>query len=137
MDCRILVRFIGVQEDLDALWNQFMEHFPEAELPSIDSGEWYSVEEYMTDEYECRFEELPQSELYAIDGTFIVENEPPEDILTEILERFERVYAVFKWSTMLVAARARAGASSMPTVLMTALTKRMKSPKPFWDSKNA
>ena len=63
MDCRILVRFIGVQEDLDALWSEFMEHFPEAELPSVDSGEWYSVEDYMTDEYECRFEELPESEL--------------------------------------------------------------------------
>ena len=68
MDCRILVRFIGVQEDLDALWSEFMEHFPEAELPSVDSGEWYSVEDYMTDEYECRFEELPESELYAVEG---------------------------------------------------------------------
>ena len=65
MDCRILVRFIGVQQDLEALWDAFMEHFPEAELPSVDSGEWYSVEEYMTDEYECRFEELPESELLA------------------------------------------------------------------------
>ena len=32
MDCRILVRFIGVQEDLDALWSAFMEHFPEASV---------------------------------------------------------------------------------------------------------
>ena len=100
MDCRVLVRFVGVQEDLDALWSEFMEHFPDAELPSVDSGECYSVNEIMTEEYECRFEELPETELLALDGTFLVEDEPPEDILTEILERFERVYAVFKWSTM-------------------------------------
>ena len=100
MDCRVLVRFVGVQEDLDALWSEFMEHFPDAELPSVDSGECYSVNEIMTEEYESRFEELPETELLALDGTFLVEDEPPEDILTEILERFERVYAVFKWSTM-------------------------------------
>lgn len=99
MDCRILLRFVGVLEDLDALRSEFMEHFPEAELPSVDSGEWYSVEDFMTDEYECRFEELPESELMAVDGSFVVENEPPEDILTELLEKYERVYAVFKWST--------------------------------------
>ena len=99
MDCRILLRFVGVLEDLDALWSEFMEHFPEAELPSVDSGEWYSVEDFMTDEYECRFEELPESELMAVDGSVVVENEPPEDILTELLEKYERVYAVFKWST--------------------------------------
>ena len=74
MDCRVLVRFVGVQEDLDALWNEFMERFPDAELPSVDSGEWYDVDEVMTDEYECRFEELPQSELLAVDGSFMVEN---------------------------------------------------------------
>jgi hypothetical protein len=91
---------VGVQEDLDALWSEFMEQFPDAELPSVDSGECYSVDEIMTDDYECRFEELPETELLAIDGTFLVEDEPPEDTLTEILERFERVYAVFKWSTM-------------------------------------
>jgi hypothetical protein len=91
---------VGVQEDLDALWSDFMEQFPDAELPSVDSGECYSVDEIMMDEYECRFEELPETELLAIDGTFLVEDEPPEDTLTEILERFERVYAVFKWSTM-------------------------------------
>ena len=100
MDCRVLVRFVGVQEDLDALWSEFMEQFPDAELPSVDSGECYSVDEIMTDDYESRFEELPETELLAIDGTFLVEDEPPEDTLTEILERFERVYAVFKWSTM-------------------------------------
>jgi hypothetical protein len=100
MDCRVLVRFVGVQEDLDALWNEFMKHFPDAELPSVDSGEWYDVDEIMNDEYECRFEELPESDLLAVDGSFMVENEPPEDVLSEILERFERVYAVFKWSTV-------------------------------------
>ncbi len=100
MDCRVLVRFVGVQEDLDALWNEFMEHFPDAELPSLDSGEWYDVDEIMNDEYECRFEELPESDLLAVDGSFMVEDEPPEDVLSEILERFERVYAVFKWSTV-------------------------------------
>ena len=100
MDCRVLVRFVGVQEDLDALWNEFMEHFPDAELPSVASWRWYDVDEIMNDEYECRFEELPESDLLAVDGSFMVEDEPPEDVLSEILERFERVYAVFKWSTV-------------------------------------
>ena len=54
MDCRILLRFVGIQEDLDALWSEFMELFPEAELPSVDSGEWYSVEDYMTDEFDWK-----------------------------------------------------------------------------------
>ena len=94
MDCRVLVRFVGVQEDLDALWSEFMEQFPDAELPSVDSGECYSVDEIMTDEYECRFEELPETELLAIDGTFLVEDEPPEDTYRRfrgrLLRRSER-----------------------------------------------
>ena len=43
MDCRVLVRFIGEGADLALLWQAFMEKFPEAELPSEDSGDWYSV----------------------------------------------------------------------------------------------
>ena len=33
------------EADLNALWDAFMELFPEAELPSADSGEWYSVDQ--------------------------------------------------------------------------------------------
>lgn len=100
MDCRVLVRFIGVKEDLSALWDSFVEQFPEAELPSEDSGDWYSVDDVFMDEYECRFEELPESELVAMDGCFMVEQEPPEEFLSELMERFERVYGIFKWSTV-------------------------------------
>ena len=100
MDCRILVRFVGVEADLNALWDAFMEQFPEAELPSADSGEWSSVDEVMQDEYECRFEELPEGPLVAVDGCLLVEEAPPEDILNDLMERFERVYGIFKWSTV-------------------------------------
>lgn len=100
MEFRILIRFIGSREDLSALWDAFTEQFPEAELPSEDCGDWYSVDDVMMDEYECRFEELPQDELLAMDGSFIVDDEFPEEFLDELMERFERVYGVFKWSSM-------------------------------------
>lgn len=100
MDCRILMRFVGVKEDLSALWDFFVENYPEAELPSEDSGDWYSVDDVMVDDYECRFEELPEGELQAMDGCFVVEDEPPEDFLNDLMERFERVYGVFKWSSV-------------------------------------
>lgn len=100
MEYRILFRFVGVETDLNALWEKFMEHFPEAEFPSADFGEWYSVDEVMMDEYECRFEELPVSSLMAVDGCVFVENDFPEDFFDEIMENFERVYGVFKWSSM-------------------------------------
>ena len=100
MEYRILMRFVGERDDLAELWDAFVVQFPEAELPSEDSGYWYSVDEVMTDEYECRFEELPEEGLLAMDGTLAVEGEFPEDTLSEIMERFERVYGVFKWSSM-------------------------------------
>lgn len=100
MDCRILVRFIGVETDLVQLWEAFVDQFPEAELPGAESGEWYSVDEVMMDEYECRFEELPEGPLMAVDGCFLVEDELPEEYLNNLMENFERVYGIFKWSTM-------------------------------------
>lgn len=100
MESRVLVRFVGASEDLAQIWDVFMEKFPEADLPSEDSGDWYSVDEVMMDEYECRFEELPESELLAMDGSFVVTDEDfPEDFLTDLMERFERVFGVFKWSS--------------------------------------
>ncbi|MBR6378531.1 MAG: hypothetical protein IKS02_01000, partial [Fibrobacter sp.] len=77
MDCRVLVRFIGEEADLALLWQAFMEKFPEAELPGEDSGDWYSVDPIVSDEYECRFEELPETELLAMDGNMLIEEEPP------------------------------------------------------------
>lgn len=100
MDYRILLRFVGNSADLDAIWNELMERFPEADLPGVDSGDWYGVDDVMTDEYECRFEELPEEELMAMDGSLLVDDEFPEDFLDELMERFERVYGVFKWSSM-------------------------------------
>lgn len=100
MECRILFRFVGEEADLVALWDAFMEQFPDSELPSADSGEWYSVDEVMMDEYECRFEELPESPLMAMDGNVLVEDEFPEEFFNELMERFERVYGMFKWSSM-------------------------------------
>ena len=100
MDCRVLVRFIGEGADLALLWQAFMEKFPEAELPSEDSGDWYSVDPIVSDEYECRFEELPETELLAMDGNMLVEDEPPEDVLDGLLEMFPKVFAVFKWSSV-------------------------------------
>lgn len=100
MECRILFRFVGEEADLVALWDAFMEQFPDSELTSADSGEWYSVDEVMMDEYECRFEELPESPLMAMDGNVLVEDEFPEEFFNELMERFERVYGVFKWSSM-------------------------------------
>ena len=100
MDCRVLVRFIGEGSDLALLWQSFLEKFPEAELPGEDSGEWYSVDEVVSDEYECRFEEIPETELLAMDGNFMVEGEPPEEILDGLLEIFPKVFCVFKWSTV-------------------------------------
>ena len=100
MESRILMRFVGVRDDLSALYDAFMEQFPEAELPHEDSGEWYSVDEIMNDEYECRFEELPEGELLAMDGCIMVEEDMPEEFFNELMERFERVYGVFKWSSL-------------------------------------
>ena len=100
MEYRILFRFVGVEADLVALWDAFMDRFPDAELPSADSGEWYSVDEVMMDEYECRFEELPEGPLMAADGCFVIEDEIPEDFFDKLMEGFERVFGVFKWSSM-------------------------------------
>lgn len=99
MECRILMRFVGKSSDLESIWNELMERFPEADLPSADSGDWYGVDDVMMDEYECRFEELPEEELLAMDGSVLVEEELPEEFFDELMERFERVYGVFKWST--------------------------------------
>ncbi|MCF0225649.1 MAG: hypothetical protein HUK20_15385 [Fibrobacter sp.] len=99
MDSRILFRFVGICDDLSALYDAFMDYFPEAELPSEDTGEWYSVDEVMTDEYECRFEVLPESALMAMDGSIVVPDGIPEEIFSELAERFEHVYASFKWSS--------------------------------------
>ncbi len=100
MECRILMRFVGNSSDLESIWNELMERFPEADLPSADSGDWYGVDDVMMDEYECRFEELPEEELLAMDGSVLVEEELPEEFFDELMERFEHVYGVFKWSSM-------------------------------------
>jgi len=99
MAYRMLMRFIGEAQDLASLWDEFVGRFPEAELPEADSGEWYSVTDVMTDEYECRFEELPETELLAMDGSLYIEEEFPDEFMEELMERYERVYGVFKWST--------------------------------------
>ncbi|MCQ2090899.1 MAG: hypothetical protein MJY93_11735 [Fibrobacter sp.] len=99
MESRILMRFVGVRDDLSALYDAFMEQFPEAELPHEDSGDWYSVDEIMNDEYECRFEELPETELLAMDGTMVAEDGLPEEFFSELMERFEHVFGAFKWSS--------------------------------------
>ena len=100
MAYRMLMRFIGEYDDLASLWDDFVCKFPDAELPDADSGEWYSVTDVMTDEYECRFEELPETELLAMDGSIYIEEDFPEEYMEELMERFERVYGVFKWSSM-------------------------------------
>ncbi len=99
MAYRMLMRFIGEAQDLASLWDEFVGRFPEAELPEADSGEWYSVTDVMTDEYECRFEELPETELLAMDGSLYIEEDFPDEFMEELMERYERVYGVFKWST--------------------------------------
>ena len=96
----MLMRFIGEYDDLASLWDEFVCKFPDAELPDSDSGEWYSVTDVMTDEYECRFEELPETELLAMDGSIYTEEDFPDEFMEELMERFERVYGVFKWSSM-------------------------------------
>ncbi len=100
MYCRVLMRFVGVSEQLSAVYDAIMEQYPEAELPSEDCGEWYSVDDVMMDEYECRFEELPEGELLAMDGSIMIEEEMPEEFFSDLMERFERVYGVFKWSSL-------------------------------------
>ena len=100
METRFLMRFIGTRGELAQIWDEVLEHFPEADLPSEDTGEWYTVNDVMTDEYECRFEELPEEELLAMDGSVFVEEDFPEEFFTELMERYERVYGVFKWSSM-------------------------------------
>lgn len=100
MSCRVLVRFVGVSDQLAELYEAFMERFPEAELPSEDCGDWYSVDDVMMDEYECRFEELPEGELLAMDGSIMIEEDMPEDFFSELMERFEKVFAAFKWSSL-------------------------------------
>lgn len=94
------MRFVGVSEQLSAVYDAIMEQYPEAELPHEDCGEWYSVDDVMMDEYECRFEELPEGELLAMDGCIMVEEDMPEEFFNELMERFERVYGVFKWSSL-------------------------------------
>ena len=94
------MRFIGEYDDLASRGDDFVCKFPDAELPDSDSGEWYSVTDVMTDEYECRFEELPETELLAMDGSIYIEEDFPEEYMEELMERFERVYGVFKWSSM-------------------------------------
>ena len=100
MSCRILMRFVGTTDELSALYDSLMEQYPEMDLPSEDTGDWYSVDDVMMDEYESRFEELPEGELLAMDGSVLVEDELPEDFFTEIMERFEHVFAAFKWSSL-------------------------------------
>jgi hypothetical protein len=99
METRFLMRFIGSRTELAQIWDEIMEQFPEADLPSEDTGDWYTVNDVMVDEYECHFEELPEEELIAMDGSLLVE-EFPEDFLTDLMERYERVYGVFKWASM-------------------------------------
>ena len=101
MSLRILVRFVGVSAQLSELYDAIMERFPDAELPSEDCGDWYSVDDVMMDEYECRFEELPEGELLAMDGNLMIEDEEfPEDFFAEVMERFENVFGAFKWSSL-------------------------------------
>ena len=73
MNCRILMRFVGTTDELSAVYDALMEQYPEMDLPSEDSGDWYSVDDVMMDEYECRFEELPEGELLAMDGSVLIE----------------------------------------------------------------
>jgi len=100
METRFLMRFIGTRAELAQIWEDVLAQFPEADLPSEDTGDWYTVNDVMTDEYECRFEELPEEELLAMDGSVFVEEDFPEEFFTELMERYERVYGVFKWSSM-------------------------------------
>lgn len=100
METRFLMRFIGTRAELAQIWEDVLAQFPEADLPSEDTGDWYTVNDVMTDEYECRFEELPEEELLAMDGSVLVEEDFPEEFFTELMERYERVYGVFRWSSM-------------------------------------
>lgn len=100
MNCRILMRFVGTTDELSAVYDALMEQYPEMDLPSEDSGEWYSVDDVMMDEYECRFEELPEGELLAMDGSVLIEDELPEDFFADLMDRFERVFGAFKWSSL-------------------------------------
>ena len=100
MNCRILMRFVGTTDELSAVYDALMEQYPEMDLPSEDSGDWYSVDDVMMDEYECRFKELPEGELLAMDGSVLIEDELPEDFFADLMERFERVFAAFKWSSL-------------------------------------
>ena len=70
------------------------------DLPSEDCGEWYSVDDVMMDEYECRFEELPDGELLAMDGTVLIEDEFPDDFFSNLMDQFEHVFGAFKWSSL-------------------------------------
>lgn len=101
MNCRVLMRFVGTESDLSAIYDMLLEQYPEAYLPSLDSGDWFCVDNIMIDEYECRFEELPETELLAMDGS-IIDNEVPEDFFADLMERFERVFGAFKWSSLSV-----------------------------------
>ena len=100
MSCRILMRFVGTTDELSAVYDALMEQYPEMDLPSEDSGEWYSVDDVMMDEYECRFEVLPEGELLAMDGSVLIEDELPEEFFVDLMDRFERVYGAFKWSSL-------------------------------------
>ena len=100
MAYRMLMRFIGEAQDLASLWDEFVGRFPEAELPDrIGPGYRCIITDVMTDEYECRFEELPETELLAMDGSLYIEEDFPDEFMEELMERYECVYGVFKWST--------------------------------------
>lgn len=134
MECRILFRFVGEEADLVALWDAFMEQFPDSELPSADSGEWYSVDEVMMDEYECRFEELPESPLMAMDGNVLVEmnfRKNSSMSLWNVLNAFMACLSGLPWKLVLTAEQAKAGVNSIRTTLITAPTKPTKFPKPY------
>ncbi len=79
------MRFVGETDQLAGVYDEIMENFPDAELPSEDCGEWYSVDDVMMDEYECRFEELPESALLAMDGSIFIEDELPEDFFAALM----------------------------------------------------
>ena len=39
-------------------------------------------------------------ELLAMDGSVLIEDELPEDFFADLMDRFERVYGAFKWSSL-------------------------------------
>ena len=43
MEYRMLMRFVGERDALSQIWDEIIAVYPEAELPSEDSGDWYST----------------------------------------------------------------------------------------------